>query len=367
MIRNTEYKIRNTDLLQVIWQSRWGIQIGYAVTSEELALQLDQRGVHIMHRPTPWHMPANVRSPRLRELMARPLRDQSILVAYDQADLFMTDYAGYKVGYTMLEVDGLPPDWVAQCNRMDEVWTPSPWGVEVFADSGVRRPLYAMPLGYSPERFHPGLPGRPIADRYTFLSVFEWGVRKGPDVLLRAYARAFTHRDDVLLLLRVNNHDAALDVGRQIAALGLSESGPPIALIYNRQLDPAQLGSLYKSVNCFVLPSRGEGWGAPVLEAMACGLPVIATNWSGQTAFLHDRVGYPLRVRSMAPADPTCPYYIGMRWAEPDADHLVELMRHVVAHRGEAQTTGERAAEEVRKRWTWEHAAQRIIERLQAM
>jgi glycosyltransferase involved in cell wall biosynthesis len=350
---------------KVIWQSRLGIPIGYAVSSQELALQLDRLGVELMYRPTPWHMPAHIRHPRLQAIAARPLDTRALQISYDQADLFDTSHPGYKIGYTMLEIDGLPPDWVAACNQMDEVWTPSAWGAATFADAGVRRPLAAMPLGYDPQRFHPGLPNRRIDGRFTFLSVFEWGARKGPDVLLRAYARAFTARDDVLLLLRVNNHDGALDVGRLIGDLKLPGDGPPIALIYNRQLDPTQLGSLYRSADCFVLPSRGEGWGLPILEAMACGLPVIATNWSGQTEFLHPGVGFPLRVRALVPADPRTPYYIGFRWAEPDADQLVDLMRYVYKSQEAARLVGECAAAEVAQRWTWAHAAQRIVERLE--
>ena len=44
-----------------------------------------------------------------------------------------------------------------------------------------------------------------------------------------------------------------------------------------------------------MLPSRGEGWGRPHVEAMAMGLPVIATNWSGTTAYLDVEVGYPIQ------------------------------------------------------------------------
>jgi glycosyltransferase involved in cell wall biosynthesis len=351
--------------MSVIWQSRWGIPIGYSVTSEELVLALDQRGVYLTHRATPWHMPANIRQPRLREIAARPLPDTAIQVSYDQADLFYTRHRGYKVGFTMLEVDSLPPDWVAACNAMDEVWTPSAWGVEVFRDAGVRRPLFAMPLGYNPERFHPNVPAQRNPNRFTFLSVFEWGPRKGPDVLLKAYTRAFRRTDDVLLVLRVNNHDQGLDVTRQIDNLRLPHDAPPIALIYNRQLNPTQLGSLYTSSDCFVMPSRGEGWGMPILEAMACGLPTIATAWSGQTAFHHAGVGYPLNVRSLAPADPTCPYYIGLRWAEPDPDHLVELLRYVAANPNQARQVGALAATEVAGRWTWDHAAERVMGRLE--
>lgn len=48
--------------------------------------------------------------------------------------------------------------------------------------------------------------------------------------------------------------------------------------------------------DCFVLPTRGEGWGMPLLEAMAYGRPVIATDWSAHTDFMTEDVAYPLRV-----------------------------------------------------------------------
>jgi glycosyltransferase involved in cell wall biosynthesis len=347
---------------RVVWQSRWGLPIGYSLSSEALALQLDALGVEVMHRATPWHMPARIEHPRLRALAARPLDTGAPQVSYDQADLFDTRYPGYRVGYTMLEVDGLPADWVQGCNAMHEVWTPSAWGAEMFELAGVRRPLRVMPLGYDPRRFNPQLPARRVSERFTFVSVFEWGERKAPDLLLRAYARAFQGRDDVLLILRINNFDGAVDVAGQIAALRLPTRTPPVAALYNQQLH--NLGALYRGADCFVLPTRGEGWGLPILEAMACGLPVIATDWSAQTEFLHAGVGYPLRVRAMVPADAKCPYYLGWRWAEPDADHLVELMRHVVDNPQQARATGMRAADEVSGRWTWAHAAGRIATRL---
>ena len=94
--------------LSVVWQSRWGLPIGYALTSEAMALALDARGVRVMHRPTAWHMPARIQNDRLHALAARPIDPSAPQVSYDQADLFDTGHPGYKIGYTMLEVDGPP-------------------------------------------------------------------------------------------------------------------------------------------------------------------------------------------------------------------------------------------------------------------
>jgi glycosyltransferase involved in cell wall biosynthesis len=353
--------------LRVVWQSRWGLPIGYAIHSEEMALALDALGVEVMHRATPLPVPAAPSHPALLAATGRPPRDDAPQISYDQADLFYLDHRGYKIGFTMLEVDGLPAEWVAACNRVDEVWVPSSFNRATFADSGVRRPIRIVPLGYNPDRFNPQLPSRRASARYTFLSVFEWGERKAPELLLRAYARAFSARDDVLLLLRVNNFDPTLDVAGEIAALGLPAGGPPVALLYNQQLAAEQLGSLYRAADCFVLPTRGEGWGMPILEAMACGLPAIATDWSGQAEFLNTHVAYPLRVRSLVPAVARCAYYPGFRWAEPDEEQLVELLRHVYAHPDEARAVGARAAEYAAAHLTWGHTAHTIVERLRQL
>jgi glycosyltransferase involved in cell wall biosynthesis len=221
-----------------------------------------------------------------------------------------------------------------------------------------------MPLGYDHTRFSVEGPARRSADRFTFLSVFEWGERKAPDVLLRAFSAAFSGREDVLLLLRVANHDGDLDVSEEIENLRLPEGGPKVALLYNQHIAHDTLGTLYRSADAFVLPTRGEGWGMPILEAMACGLPTIATAWSGQTEFFGEAVGYPVPPKALVPADAKCPYYEGFRWAEPDFDALVAAMRRVVENREEARLRGEAAALEAARRWTWGHAADRVVARL---
>jgi glycosyltransferase involved in cell wall biosynthesis len=350
----------------VFWHSQVGTPSGYAVSAREMILQLDALNVdvHLAYLyGTDW-MDTQRDDHRIAAMRQRS-KDLSLpQVVYSSGDLFCKNSGKYRIGYTMLEVSGIPEDWVLQANSMDEVWVPSTFNDETFLNSGVQKPIYVMPLGVNPDYFNPKIRSFRPSPRYTFLSIFEWGERKAADVLLRAYHRAFSRKDDVLLMLKVMNNDPGVDVQKEIHKLGLPSDGPPVVILYNQDLPVHQMGSLYRSADCFVLPTRGEGWGMPVIEAMACGLPVIATNWSAHTDFMNEEVAYPLNVAKLIPAEAKCPYYKGFVWAQPDEEHLIHLMRHVYAERQEATATGVRASQHVLENWTWRHAAQKIKDRL---
>jgi len=77
------------------------------------------------------------------------------------------------------------------------------------------------------------------------------------------------------------------------------------------------------------------------------GLPVIATNWSGPTAFITPHNSYPLPIApDLVPVGGTGPFR-DHRWAEPSVDALRTLMRHVYEHTDEAAAVGKRAREDM--------------------
>ncbi len=354
---------------RLLWHSMVSAPSGYATSSRQLVVALDQQRVDVrlayILGPDAHQPPSN--DIRVEQLRERP-KDTSVpQVVYFFGDTFHKNSGAYRIGYTMLEVTGLPMDWVRQANLMDEVWVPSHFNQETFRASGVIRPIHIIPLGVDPNYFHPQLKTTRFSDRFTFLSVFEWGERKAAEILLRAYTTAFTANDGVLLVLKIDNRDGSVNVAQAIADMQLPEDRPPILLLYNQTFHAYQMGSLYRAADCFVLPTRGEGWGMPIIEAMACGVPTIATNWSAQTDYMHADICYPLNVAQLVPAVAKCPYYAGYAWAEPDQDHLVYLMRHVYQQQHAARTVGLRGAAEIAARWTWAHAARRIIERLDAI
>lgn len=357
--------------MEVGWHSIMNFPTGYGETCRGLLLALNDLGVKVAYQyvygagtPFPLEEPEASDDYRLNAIRQEKIDPRAPQVVYAQGDVFEKNFGSYKIGYTMLEVDGFPKEWVQQANLMDEVWVPSSFNRETFLASGLTKPVHVMPLGIDPHHFNPGIKGFPIPNRFTFLSVFEWGERKAPEILLKAFSQEFSSAEPVLLLCKVSNIDPQVNVRKQVRDLRLDPRGGRIEFIYNRSIPYHQLGSLYRSADCFVLPFRGEGWGMPILEAMACGLPVIATNWSGPTEFLSPDNAYPLSPCRLIPAAAKCPYYTGFRWADPDADHLRTLLRHVFEHQEEAREKGMRACSEVLKRWTWAESATRIKKRL---
>jgi glycosyltransferase involved in cell wall biosynthesis len=164
----------------------------------------------------------------------------------------------------------------------------------------------------------------------------------------------------VLLLLKID-HRAPGNPLPELAAL-LPDPSPPVALLYNQALSAARMAELYRSADCFVLPTRGEGWGMPILEAMACGVPAITTAWSAPTAFVNAQNGYLLPFR-MQPADQHQRYLRGAQWAEPNQDTLTDLLRQVAGNPTERIAKGQQAAQDAFG-WTWERAVNTVIQRL---
>ena len=275
------------------------------------------------------------------------------------------------IGYHMWESDKPPADYVSALTEMDEVWVPSKWGAECFKKAGVEKAI-AMPGGVNPYVFNDMVPKAPeLTSRQTFkfLCVGKWERRKGYDLLLKAWAQTFKPDEPVELVLSAYNPFLKdFNIWQKITQLHLGEMANLVVIDKPIQ-SYTEMATLYSSCDAFVMPTRGEGWNMPLIEAMSTGLPSIVTNWSGHTEYATKDNAYLLDYETVpAQNDPMWQRnFEGSNWAEPDFKQLCEYMRYVYDNKAEAKKKGVRAAKDVRSQWTWQHAAERIIKRLKAI
>ena len=357
------------DAAEVAWLGPIYDPSGYGDECRNFLFALGEAGVRTAAREIPWGDDRVGVSDLDRRLLGDmtniPIRSGFIQIMQNFAVGFARHpQAGLAIGRTMFETDRLPDDWVRGCNRMDRIWVPSEFNLRTFADSGVEKGKLAIipgcldPAPYL-ERREPSRIVRELKEggRFLFLSVFDWTLHKGWDVLLRTFLEAFEGVEDVTLLLRVWSslgygpegiRTQAAELVRRTMDHDLAKD--PRVVFVDERLTREDIIALYQSVDAFALPSRGEGWGRPYMEAMACGTAVIGTNWSGNASFMNTDNSYLIGCEvKQVPEEGwrEIPTYKGHRWAEPSLVETRELMRRVREERGEASEKAKQAREEV--------------------
>jgi glycosyltransferase involved in cell wall biosynthesis len=318
----------------------------------------------------------------------------------------------YFISRSMYEFHAIPKEWIPILNsdKYDEVWVPSDVIFNSFAASGVPaskmqvipepidtdafNPASARSIALPPMISHPqwlhaeinvGQPLSKLSRNFKFLSIFKFEPRKGWDALIAAYFNTFTSKDPVSLYLvthwylevmpdRVKDqrdpHSIRFELEKYAAqSLGkFNRAELPHVVVITHPLTDDEIRSLYKSCDAFILPSRGEGWGLPIIQAMSMAIPTITTRHSGMLQFTTDAtVLYVNVTNQIAPENIRMLYGTpeGASWGEPNQAELQQQLKRAASMSlEERRTLGGRARRHIVENFSLDVIGKLISNRL---
>jgi glycosyltransferase involved in cell wall biosynthesis len=257
-------------------------------------------------------------------------------------------------------------------NHCDKLFVCSKWAKEIAGQVFNRlRDIHVVPLGVDTEIFKPYQSKR---TQTVFFNCGKWEKRKGHDVLLECFNRAFDFDDDVELWMMCDNPFIGQDNQKWANFYKNSPLGDKIRII-PRQKTQKDVYNIMKQTDCGVFPSRAEGWNLELLEMMACGKDVITTNYSAHTEFCTKDNSFLVEIDSLEQAFDGV-FFPGShgRWAQLadyQKDQLIEHMRNV--HGAKQQYTNGWESDmkklccknhygiETAEKFTWKNSARELL------
>jgi glycosyltransferase involved in cell wall biosynthesis len=192
-------------------------------------------------------------------------------------------FRGHNINWAVFESTRIP-DTLYQVMNQHMLWLPTEWARKIAIAQGIKpEQIAVVPEGVDTDLFHPY--GITSHDRFRFLTIGKYEQRKSIDETIDAFAQVYGDNPAVELVIKSDffrepevKYYQLLD---KIASTGVDN----IHLVWGYQ-SHEQLANLYRSADVFLMPTKAEGWGLPLIEAAATGLPIVTTFHSGQTEFL---------------------------------------------------------------------------------
>lgn len=222
------------------------------------------------------------------------------------------DAAPINIGVTAgVETTTVPQDWLLRCNSMDKIIVTSEFTKESFLETvlevkashndatkkfkGCQKPIEVV--GY-PIR---DVKAENVCDRlgnvttkFNFLTVAQLAPRKNLEQTIASFIDEFRDNPEVGLIIKCHtqNHSTMdKDITEHMLYPRIRQGGEKKCKIYHIHGDmtDGEMQGLFQSpkINCYFTTTFAEGFGLPLLDAAAAGLPIVAPRYSGYLDFLH--------------------------------------------------------------------------------
>lgn len=324
-------------------------QSGYGVHSRQIFKWLIDAGHDVSVQATPWGITPWYINPEcldglVGELMTRTSQhpgpfDYSFQIQLP--DEWDPKAAKVNIGITAaVETNFCNPQWIVACNSMDGIIVPSEFTKNVLENSGqIRKKISVIPESI-PDSFKDDLKQTKFLKTRSKRNFLLFGQLTAPDAscdrkntvnAIKWFCEKYKDRKDVGLIVKTNmGTNSSLDRRISLRTLenvvhSIRKGKYPKVHLLHGNIDEKELFSLYndRSLVGLISATRGEGYGLPMIEAAAAGLPVMATDWSGHKTFLQSGHWIPVNYSMVTIPDQRVDNRIFMQnamWAEPDGE-----------------------------------------------
>ena len=272
---------------------------------------------------------------------------------------------GLSFGWTIFELDQFTAEEIRNLEYPGHLIVCSEWAKNIVLNQTVREKetVHVVPLGVDCEIFKPG--EETTSETTIFGNFGKWELRKGHDILINAFNSAFEDNDNVQLVMCPHNFFLKPHQTEQwVRKYKDSKLGDKVVII-PRMPDQQSVYNIMRQIDCGVFPSRGEGWNLELLELLAIGKQVIATDYSGHTEFC-DRPSC-LMINGIDEVEPAVDgvFFNGQgNWAKLNADHVDQLINHmrsVHQQKQNKQLLSNKKGVLIGQKHSWENVASSLI------
>lgn len=265
------------------------------------------------------------------------------------------------VGYWAWELPRAPADWADGARYVHEIWVPSRFVAAAVEPLAAGRPVHIIPHPVALGRTRAAMVRTPPQGPFTVLVVLNVAssfARKNPLGAVDAYSSAFGTDPGAQLIVKISNAGSApedvQELARRLAAL-------PNARLIDASVTSAELDAIYRQANVLLSLHRSEGFGLVMAEAMLRGIPVVATDWSGNRDFVTPSTGLPVSYTLVSAKDDQGIYDHGdLEWAEPDIHSAAGALQRLRSDRELGAALAEQALNFAQHEWTAESHRERV-------
>lgn len=286
--------------------------------------------------------------------------DVNIVLAEVNHHYFFHNYSGPKIAYTVWESTIYPELFFNKLKEYDQVWVPSKWQAEITAKQGIEsNKIKIIPEGVNTSLFYPE-DLKYEDDKFRFLIFGRWDDRKSIRELIEAFKNVFGESEKVELVISADNPqsvDGMKSTEERLKFYNINSNNIKILHFPNKE----DYAKYLKRGHVFLSCARSEGWNLPLIEAMACGIPSLYSNCSGQLEFAQGK-GIPVDVKGTSTSLYVNCYSknqsIGS-WYEPDFKDLESKILEVYNNYNFYKDAALKDSVLIRNEFTWDNAAKK--------